>query len=884
MKNYLNVSRDKFYILDKKGKQVLVDPVITAELLIAHSNLEHLRVYLSVGVFYLYDNDSGIYVQLNHDQLIHKTGQILFLLDDYRVRKHSYLKLVVNNLLVGSRVFEGNPQFDRGLLVFENGVLDLYKQNFHNYSAEYFCVSKLSFPYIPGALCPNFMNFILSFSNGQEDRVQFLRAWLNALIFQRLHYQIFLVIIGPAATGKSTFALIATALIGKQGTITTSLKSLHKDNFENMNIVGKKLILISDSEQYSGDLQVLKQLVGGDALQGRIKYIQGAFDIVPEGNVLIVTNHPITSRDTSQALIRRMRTFKADKVTLERISLLYYENGLWKGPLSEELPGIFNYVYAMKENEVYKYIVNMYDYVKSLSTFQKEQAEIINPLLQWIREEVVAGQGAYVGYKVEQGSKALIEDSRRQTIYPAYNSWCIRQGIMPLSHRKFSYELLQCLTSEGYACDKEKRKYGVFITGITLKSIVYHRDYLHGAPVISLSSTTTSTSTSTSTSISINSEPLPPIECSYVPPNKNSVHPSLSTTLYNDYQQLLGPNDMKLKLNKLFKSIDLNILFEHARSLADKYTHDNKMKSEQYYLKIRERIIQNLTVLHKNGVIPFEYKPLGVSPRILPSGYSQTINNVKRIVREFAYRTLAEEARVNNMDIKIVDLDIKSCYTSILLGLYPQHLSRLQDAIQSTGLWEYIRLEFEKKGRAGIYSKPAVKICTYSSFFLGGPNAMITGIMEDLRKGLGLLPHDFRASEEYNKLHQLAREVATEMNDSEIVADFRTVSSRVMDEYNNDYLIGPTGHSYLVNNVTFKSSYPNYLQSFEFGLIAQSTLNTFVKYPDMLLIGHYHDGNVLVVPSDKLEEVLQSFQIEMKGLGQNLGLRYPQSFEVKAIY
>jgi phage/plasmid-associated DNA primase len=89
--------------------------------------------------------------------------------------------------------------------------------------------------------------------------------------------------------------------------------------------MGKKLILISDSEQYSGDLQVLKQIVGNDALQGRAKSIQGSFEVVPEGLVLIVTNHPITSRDTSQALIRRMITFKAERVFEERrpfISLL----------------------------------------------------------------------------------------------------------------------------------------------------------------------------------------------------------------------------------------------------------------------------------------------------------------------------------------------------------------------------------------------------------------------------------------------------------------------------------------------------------------------------------------------------------------------------------
>lgn len=61
-------------------------------------------------------------------------------------------------------------------------------------------------------------------------------------------------------------------------------------------------------------MSVLKQIVGGDSLKGRQKYIQGSFEIRSEGMVLLVGNHPLRTTDSSNAILRRMRG-KAAAVT-----------------------------------------------------------------------------------------------------------------------------------------------------------------------------------------------------------------------------------------------------------------------------------------------------------------------------------------------------------------------------------------------------------------------------------------------------------------------------------------------------------------------------------------------------------------------------------------
>lgn len=137
-------------------------------------------------------------------------------------------------------------------------------------------------------------------------------------------------------------AHLISALIGPKRVIHTTLKSLNSDNFETFNLAGKPLIMISDSEDYEGDLSVLKQIVGGDIIKGRAKYVQGSFDIANTGNVMVVANIPFTSKETSNAINRRLLIFPALHKSSSRVPLLLRIGNLYEGPLVKELGGILN--------------------------------------------------------------------------------------------------------------------------------------------------------------------------------------------------------------------------------------------------------------------------------------------------------------------------------------------------------------------------------------------------------------------------------------------------------------------------------------------------------------------------------------------------------------
>lgn len=832
----LNLSISKFFSRSEDGSIFPISPLFCSELLSSHSDLKHMRIYKDSGSCFIYDKSQGIYVNISLDYLKTLIRKVLKETKSEKLYSYTYVIKVFNNLTISHLSFPGFPVFDKGYVVFSNGTLNLYSKTFTSHTPELFLNTKLPYIYDSSADCPKFKEFLLGICSGYIDRVEFLKSWLSVVLWQKVSLQVFFVLVGPAASGKSTLATVATALAGKEGTITTSLRSLHKDPFELSNLCGKKLILLSDSEKYQGDFQVIKQIVGCDSLQGRTKFVQGSHEVTPEGIITIVTNSPLSSRDQSGALTRRMRTFKTEKVFSERIPYLYYNDISWEGVLSKELPGIFNLIYNMDQDKVYNNIVHMEKTILSLKDTQLYHNRFINHLMHWVHEEIEEGQGVYIGYKPYKNYRNLLDETTRTNLYPAYISWCERKNIPFENHQRFSYELMEVLTQEGYECSLKRKNKGMFVQGIKLIDEVHDRDYLLGS----------------------------------------SGKPSeVDENLYKRYMKLLEPSELKIKMNKEVKgSITEGII----TSLMEKLTIKTQIKSKDFCEKMLEHMNRGKDVINTYGLVPFSYKSLGVSPRIIPTNYGKSINSVKRVLREYAYSYVSERCP----DIEIIDIDLKSCYTSILLGLYPHYLGRLKSVIEEEGLWKHIEKEFERRGKMDYYSKESVKICTYSSFFQGGNKAMMDGILDKNRKDLGLTPKEFKESAYFEELHEKARGLVGEIQNSDIILTMRELSTQIKEEYIGKEMVGPTGHTYKVTEESFKTAYPNFLQSYEFKVISESVLGTINHHPEVELIGHYHDGVVLAIPKGQRQEILGSLQENLDKVRKEVKLTYRLEFELKS--
>lgn len=858
-------------LYEAKGK--LRPPQVIAEVLKEKTALRYSKSFPRVEEFYMYHPGMGIYVAFSNSELIVLLNKI-FQYSEIPPLPMPYLESLAKTIRLSAEANFGEALCDFRHIVYTNGTYDIETDTLREWSPDVFQTVNVQMEHTEGCPLTLFLTYINEFCGGYQDRVECIRAWMCNMITAYTEGQVLLYILGPGGTGKSQLANIITALVGKPFVITTTLRDLHNDRFEASNLKGKKLCIINDTEHYKGDMSVIKQIVGGDSLRGRRKNIQGSFEIEPRCLVMIIGNYPLGSRDTSGALGRRCRIFPAETISEKRVALLSPKSeGQWDGLLKNELSGIMNWAlyYNKPANRAIgrKYLTEQDKMVPSLKEYAKESIEALNPIIAWVQDEIEPGDGAFVGFTMKRDLQGDLELKRRRTLYPTFKRWAERREINILGHKTFTSDLLLALRNLGYNnVSKIRKTEGMFIDKIKIKDYVYDKDHVTGSTL------------QIGASPGPTSEVLSPENLGYSPPKKDKQHPALTPDLSKRYIDQLNKTEKKVYLNKEVKSYfsSQNASFEDK--LASEYLKDVKNPSEAYRKSVLEVVRKGIQSVTNFGAIPYSYKPMATSPRIYPQSYGDSVNHVKRIVREEAYSYMGEVA-CREFNCKILDYDLKSCFTSLLLGLYTKELQVLQYAIEVTGLWEYIRQEFIKEGKGQWYNKKSVKICVYSSFFQGGGNAMIKGVMEQYRKDLGLLASEFRKLPDYEKLSESARKVAEVMQNSPVIMDFRRISEEIKMGHLGDFLVGPTGHAYMVTQETFPTAYANYLQSFEFALMAETTLRIKKKFPEIEVIGHFHDGNVLLIPEAIIEETKDYQERVLKELGYSLGLSYKQTLEVK---
>lgn len=236
-----------------------------------------------------------------------------------------------------------------GLLPFRNGCLLLDDLRLIPHDPARGNSWALPYDYEPAATCPN-IEALLFDRLGDESAVAVFRAFCRSLL-TRERLKCFLEITGPSNTGKSVLGNLLRALVGGKNTAAGTLQRIEDraQRFETAKLNGKRLAIFSECQDYSGRLEVLKALTGGDSIGAEIKGGRH-FDFTYSGGVVLVGNGPIRASDPSGAVINRRRSLIVPKViasTAERRLLEPDGADGWNGELADELPGLVNWALGM---------------------------------------------------------------------------------------------------------------------------------------------------------------------------------------------------------------------------------------------------------------------------------------------------------------------------------------------------------------------------------------------------------------------------------------------------------------------------------------------------------------------------------------------------------
>jgi phage/plasmid-associated DNA primase len=338
------------------------------------------------------------------------------------------------------------------LIPFKNGILNLQSMELTTHNADYRFTWQLPYEYQPQATCQPIINWLYESVKDDENQVQVLRAYLQAVLTGRFDLERYLEIIGEGGSGKSTFAWLCQALVGTANTRATDFKTLESNRFEMSSFYGKRLIILSDESKFAGNVDNFKKITGGDSLryEDKHKSVRGdkSRDFVFQGMCLVIANQAIKSSDYTSGLARRRLTLYFNN-SPSKIRNLKGENGEFK-PL---LPGLVNWVLAMPIADAEYFLREGDKKINSLITTRLDNLENTNPLFGWLNDNCIYDSDGFTptggkklirvseGEKTEDGSNSRSHSeyqNQNTELYPNYCMWCDSQGKKTVSLNDFA--------------------------------------------------------------------------------------------------------------------------------------------------------------------------------------------------------------------------------------------------------------------------------------------------------------------------------------------------------------------------------------------------------------------------------------------------------------
>ncbi|WP_063103316.1 DNA primase family protein [Escherichia coli] len=214
----------------------------------------------------------------------------------------------------------GEPSGD--LLPFANGVFDLKTGEFSPHSLDNWSTTHNGIEYTPPAPgenirdnAPNFHKWLDHAAGKDPRKMMRICAALYMIMANRYDWQMFIEATGDGGSGKSTFTHIATLLAGKQNTVSAEMTSLD-DAGGRAQVVGSRLIVLTDQPKYTGEGSGIKKITGGDPVEINPKY-EKRFTAIIRAVVLATNNVPMIFTERAGGVARRRVIFQFDNIVRE---------------------------------------------------------------------------------------------------------------------------------------------------------------------------------------------------------------------------------------------------------------------------------------------------------------------------------------------------------------------------------------------------------------------------------------------------------------------------------------------------------------------------------------------------------------------------------------
>lgn len=235
-------------------------------------------------------------------------------------------------------------QFDQDNMLFNcsGGVIDLQSGELVQHAPQYLISKIAPVEHAPEASCPQWLKFLDRVMDGNLELIEFLQKAVGYSLTGDITEQVFFLLYGTGANGKSVFLEVLRRLVGEYGMQTDFTTFLKREGEGVRNDLArlKGARFVTASEMESGrqlSEVVIKQVTGGEPISARFLFGE-YFDFTPTFKVFLATNHKPQIKNQDNGIWRRVRLipFTVTIPESERDPKLVEK-------LGQELPGILNW-------------------------------------------------------------------------------------------------------------------------------------------------------------------------------------------------------------------------------------------------------------------------------------------------------------------------------------------------------------------------------------------------------------------------------------------------------------------------------------------------------------------------------------------------------------
>lgn len=313
---------------------------------------------------------------------------------------------------------------DPYVLNLENGTFDLNRMRLRDHDADDLITKLAPVAYDPDATAPRWTSFVREIFDGDDDLATFAQRAAGYSLTGDTSAQVFFLLHGDGANGKSTFVETLQSLLGDYAleTPTDTLLVRRYSGIPNDVARLQAARFVAASEIPKGaklNEPLVKQLVAGDTVSARFMRSE-FFDFRPVLKLWIDTNYRPTVHGTDEGIWRRVRV-----LPFTRTFPPGQRDESLRDKLAAELPGILNW--ALDGWRDYSYG----------DTLEPPRA-VIEATEEYRQEQDVIAMFLDDCAIVDPAAAVAPRD-----LYAAYTAWCHANGERPDSQKALGTQLKQ---------------------------------------------------------------------------------------------------------------------------------------------------------------------------------------------------------------------------------------------------------------------------------------------------------------------------------------------------------------------------------------------------------------------------------------------------------